>query len=94
MISKEDVQYIAGLARIHLDQSESGKLTEDLEKILGYVGKLGDLDLKAVAPTSHAMALKNVFRNDEVRPSLDQKTVLTNAPEQLRGSFKVPQVIE
>lgn len=94
MINEKDVQYIASLARIHLDEAESKALTTDLEKILGYVSKLESLDLKDAAPTSHAIAIKNVFRDDEVRPSLDQKTALANAPEQLQGSFKVPQVIE
>lgn len=94
MITSKDVKYIAALARIHLQESEVEKLTANLEDILGYVEKLKTLDVTGVEPTSHALALSNVFREDIVKPSLNQACALKIAPQQHGGSFKVPQVIE
>ena len=94
MITKKDVEYIAGLARIHLKEDEIVKLTANLESILGYVEKLNTLDVANVEPTSHALPVKNVYRADVVKPSLDPKYALSTAPQQHEGAFKVPQVIE
>ena len=94
MISEKDVEYVAGLARIHLQDDEVGHLTKDLEKILHYINKLDTLDVKDVQPTSHVFPLKNVYREDKVRPSLTQSEALKISVEQHEGSFKVPKVIE
>ena len=94
MITQKDVEYIAALARIHLQDDEVAKLTTNLEDILSYIEKLKTLDVSHVEPTSHALALSNVFRADIVKPSLSQAAALKIAPEQHNGSFKVPQVIE
>ncbi len=94
MITKKDVEYIAGLARVHLKDDELEKLQTNLQSILGYVEKLSTLDITNVEPTSHALPLHNVFRNDIVKPSLNQKDALKIAPQQHDGAFKVPQVIE
>lgn len=94
MITPKDVEYIAALARIHLQDQEVQKLTANLEDILGYIEKLKTLDVTNVEPTSHALALSNVFRQDIVRPSLSQTDALKIAPEKHDGAFKVPQVIE
>jgi aspartyl/glutamyl-tRNA(Asn/Gln) amidotransferase C subunit len=76
MITKKDVEYIAGLARIHLQDQEIEKLTGNLEDILGYIEKLEKLDVSQVEPTSHALPVQNVFRDDVVRPSLSQSDAL------------------
>jgi aspartyl-tRNA(Asn)/glutamyl-tRNA(Gln) amidotransferase subunit C len=94
MITKKDVQYIAGLARIHLTEAETEHFTKDLEAILGYIGKLLKLDVSKMEPTSHALPLKNVYRKDEIKPSLSQEEALRIAVAKQNGSFKVPQVIE
>jgi len=94
MISEKDVQYVAGLARIHLSDEETTALTKNLEKILHYVEKLNALDVTGIQPTSHVLPLKNVTREDVVKPSLDQQTALQIAVEKDKGSFKVPKVIE
>ncbi len=94
MITPKDVEYIAALARIHLQDQEVQKLTANLEDILGYIEKLKTLDVTNVEPTCHALALSNVFRQDIVRPSLSQADALKIAPEKHDGAFKVPQVIE
>lgn len=94
MISKDDVQYVAGLARIHLRDDEIDSLTADLEKILQYVDKLSALDTNDVEPTSHVLPLKNVHREDKVRPSFTQEEAMKFSVEQHEGSYKVPKVIE
>ena len=94
MISEDDVRYVAGLARIHLKDEEVGYLQKDLEKIIGYVEKLQTLDVTDVEPTSHALPMTNVFREDVVQPSLSRDEVLSMAVEHQDGSFKVPKVIE
>ncbi len=94
MITKKDVEYIAGLARIHLTEVEIEKLTTNLGGILGYVEQLKKLDVTNVEPTSHALPVQNVFRPDIVKPSLTQDEALRIAPQKHDGAFKVPQVIE
>lgn len=94
MLSKDDVKYIAHLARIHLRDEEVVSLTKDLESILDYVIKLEKLDVKEVKPTSHVLPLKNVYREDIVKPSLKQSDAMGIAVATHKGSFKVPRVIE
>ncbi len=93
-ISEKDVRYIASLSRIHLRDEEIQGLTKDLEGILGHIASLEKLDTSKVQPTSHVLALHNIFREDQVKPSLGQKEALKIAVEQAKGSFKVPKVIE
>ncbi len=94
MITDKDVKYIASLARIHLSDEESALFTKNLEGILHYVGKLEKLDVSKVEPTSHVLPLKNVYREDVVKPSLPQQAALKIAVEKHNGAFKVPKVIE
>ncbi len=94
MISEDDVKYIAGLSRIHLRDEEVGGLQKNLEDILGYVKKLENLDTSDVEPTCHVLPLKNVCRDDVVKPSLSQDEALELSVEKSQGSFKVPKVIE
>ena len=94
MISKDDVRYVAHLSRIHLQDNEVDHLAQDLEKILDYIEKLKEPDITDVKPTSHVLPLKNVFREDTVRPSLKQEDVQKLAVSFKDGSFKVPLVIE
>ena len=93
-ITEKDVRYIASLSRICLRDEEMDGLTKNLEDILRYIAKLEKLDTSKVQPTSHVLALHNVFREDQVKPSLGQKEALKIAVEQDKGSFKVPKVIE
>ena len=94
MISEKDVKYVAKLARIHLKDEETNRLTKDLEKILDYINKLNTLNVDNVQPTSHVLPLKNVYREDLVKTSLTQKEALKFSVEQQDGFFKVPKVIE
>lgn len=93
-ITKQDVEYVAKLARLKLSEKEKEKFAKQLDQILKYVDKLNELDTKKVKPTSHVLSLKNVFREDKVGKSLKVEKVLENAPEKAKGFFKVPKVIE
>lgn len=93
MISRSDVQKIAALAKLSLDNTESERLTGELDQILKYVEKLDALDLKKVEVTSHAVEVTNVFREDEVKPCTIRDEVLNNAPESEDNLFKVPRII-
>ncbi|MDE1920469.1 MAG: Asp-tRNA(Asn)/Glu-tRNA(Gln) amidotransferase subunit GatC [Candidatus Omnitrophica bacterium] len=93
-ISKQDVKYVAALARIDLSDGELEGFTQTLAKIVHYVEQLQKLDLDNVKPTSHAVPMGNVLRSDETLKSLTQQQALSIAVEAKDGCFKVPLVIE
>ena len=93
-ISKDDVKYIANLARLKLTEKETDYFTGQLSVIINYVDQLKKLDTSNIEPTTHAMPLQNVFREDIVKPSLKKEDVLLNAPEKEKDLFKVPRIIE
>ncbi|HSR35694.1 MAG TPA: Asp-tRNA(Asn)/Glu-tRNA(Gln) amidotransferase subunit GatC [Desulfurivibrionaceae bacterium] len=92
-ITPEQVLYVAKLARLDLTPEEVGPTTEQLDRILAYVEKLDALDTAGVTPTTHALAVTNAFREDEVRPSLPQQEALANGPSVNSEAFVVPKVI-
>lgn len=92
-ISKEEVAKVAQLARLDLSEQEVLEITGQLDRILGYVAKLNEIDTRDVAPTTHALAIHNAFREDVVRPSLPQQEALANGPRQNGEAFVVPRVI-
>jgi aspartyl-tRNA(Asn)/glutamyl-tRNA(Gln) amidotransferase subunit C len=94
MITQEDVEHVAELARLELAAAEKEQFIAQLNQILTYMEKLNELDTTGVEPTSHVIPLSNVLREDEVRPSLDREAVLQNAPEESHFFFKVPRIIE
>jgi aspartyl-tRNA(Asn)/glutamyl-tRNA(Gln) amidotransferase subunit C len=89
-----DVKYVAHLARISLSPDEEKKIGAQLGNILGYIEKLGELDVTSVEPTAHAVPLINVVRPDEVKPCLSNEEALRNAPQQANGLFLVPKIVE
>ena len=96
-ISEKEVRYIADLAHLQLGDEEIAAYQTDLERILGYVDKLQELDVEAVEPMSHVLqpgAENASLREDEPTPSLDRDEALGNAPLAGAGHFKVPLVIE
>lgn len=92
-INKNTVKYVARLSRIKLEDKRIDDFTSQIDKILTYIEKLNQLDTKDTPPTSHVLELKNVFRNDEKKPSLKKDAVLDNAPAKENGHFKVPKII-
>ena len=85
---------MAHLSRLSIDPAEETALMKDLNDIVTYVDKLSDLSTDDVLPTTYAIPVENVFREDTVRPSLSREEALQNAPEAEDGYFKVPRVLE
>jgi aspartyl-tRNA(Asn)/glutamyl-tRNA(Gln) amidotransferase subunit C len=94
VIGARDVQHVARLARLALDGDELARMREQLSAILQYIAKLEELDVSDVPPTSHAVPLVNVMRDDEVQPCLDRDEALGNAPDRAGDLFRVPRIIE
>lgn len=94
MISREDVEHVARLTRLHLTPGEAEQMQAQLSGILAYIDTLRTLDVEAVEPTSHAVPLVNVMREDEIRPSLSPSKALTNAPDPSGEFFRVPRILE
>jgi aspartyl-tRNA(Asn)/glutamyl-tRNA(Gln) amidotransferase subunit C len=89
-ISRDDVLHVARLARLALREDEIERLQVQLNAILDAVGKVSELDLSDVPPTSHPLALVNVFAPDEPEPCLPVEDALANAPEREGDFFRVP----
>ena len=89
-ITREDVLHVAELAQLELTEGEIERLGAQLNAILEAVGKVSELDLADVPPTSHPLDVVNVWADDEPRPSLDPEDTLRNAPEREGGFFRVP----
>jgi aspartyl-tRNA(Asn)/glutamyl-tRNA(Gln) amidotransferase subunit C len=94
MISRADVEHVARLARLSLDDAELERMREQLTSILQYIDKLRALDTDAVEPTAHAVPLVNVMREDEVEPCFPREEMLANAPDRAGEFFRVPRIIE
>lgn len=94
MITREDVGHVARLARLELNDDELERMREQLNAILGYIDKLRELDITNVEPTSHAVPLVNVMREDEVVPCVPTDAMLANAPDRVGELFRVPRIIE
>lgn len=92
MISREEVEHVARLARLRFEDEELERLQGELSAIIDYVRTLGELDLSELPPTAHAVALSNVLRPDEPRPCLSQEHALANGPVVAQGAFVVPRI--
>jgi aspartyl-tRNA(Asn)/glutamyl-tRNA(Gln) amidotransferase subunit C len=90
MIEKEQVLHVARLARLELTDEEVERMASELSGILEHVERINELDLDGVEPTSHVIALENVLRPDEPRPSWDRDEMLERAPDPASGAFRVP----
>ena len=93
-ISKKDVEHVAKLARLGLSEDEKTLFTSQLSKILGYAETINKLDTEKVSPTSHAIPMQNVLREDKVVPYKDLKSIMANAPEEEDNMFRVPRILE
>ena len=89
-ISREQLLHVAHLARLELPDDEAERLGAQLNDIIAAVGKVSELDLSDVPPTSHPLDVVNVWGADEPRPSLPVDDALRNAPEREGSYFKVP----
>ena len=93
-LSREIVDHVAMLARLGLTEEERELMREQLSSILEHVSRIQELDTEAIPPTAQVIALQNVWREDDVQPSLPVEAVLANAPESEDGFFRVHAVLE
>ena len=93
-VSKKDVEHVAKLARLGLTEEEKELFTNQLSSFLDYAKNLNKLDTKNVAPTSHAIPMKNVLREDKVIPCTNPKDIVANGPEVEDNMFRVPRIME
>ncbi|MGB9712816.1 MAG: Asp-tRNA(Asn)/Glu-tRNA(Gln) amidotransferase subunit GatC [Dissulfurimicrobium sp.] len=92
-ITRLEVEHIANLACLSFDQDEIEGFTVQLNEILEYVAKLGELDTGGVSPLAHSLDCVNRFRDDVEMPSLSVEDALKNAPQKEDGAFAVPKII-
>ncbi|AMM42279.1 Glu-tRNAGln amidotransferase, C subunit [Candidatus Desulfofervidus auxilii] len=92
-ITKKEVAHIAELARLSFSGKEMELFTEQLNQILVYMEKLNEIDTSEIKPTYHALDLINVFRDDQIEPSLSTQKVLFNAPQSDKDMVTVPRII-
>lgn len=93
-ITKEMVDYVSELSRLRLDEGSKEEMRGELERILAYMDVLNTLDTEGVEPMSHVFPVKNVLREDEVKPSTPRAELLKNAPVPDEEAFLVPKAVE
>ena len=94
MIERKDVEHVARLARLALTDAEIERMREQLNGILAYIEKLNALPTEGVEPTSHAVPMVNVMRDDVPGTCLSRDEALANAPDRAGEFFRVPRIIE
>jgi len=90
MLDRDQVLYVARLARLELTDDEVDRMAAELSKVLDHFEKIRELDLSGVTPTSHVLDVVNALRVDEPVPCLSREAALASAPEPLAGGFGVP----
>ncbi|MEC2306088.1 MULTISPECIES: Asp-tRNA(Asn)/Glu-tRNA(Gln) amidotransferase subunit GatC [Heyndrickxia] len=93
-ISKEQVQHVADLARLEMNETETEKFTKQLADIIHFAESLNELDTTEVPPTTHVLEIRNVMREDTVEKGLPRELVLKNAPDTQDGMIRVPTIVE
>ena len=92
-ISRDDVAHVARLARLELTEDELELFTAQLAAVLEHAADVEALDVDDVPPTMHPFPLRNVLRDDDLRPGVDRDEVLSQAPASEDGRFKVPPIL-
>ncbi len=93
-VSEKEVRYVANLARLQLSEEDVKSLAGDMNKILGYMDLLNELDTTNVAPLEHVIEMNSRLRKDEDKPTISHEDALKNAPDADSDYFRVPKVIE
>lgn len=93
MIDREQVHKVANLARLELTAEEEEKFTTQLGSILEYIEQLSELDVTDVLPTTRAIDVSNITREDNLQPYPEREAILSSAPEQEGDFFKVPKIL-
>jgi aspartyl-tRNA(Asn)/glutamyl-tRNA(Gln) amidotransferase subunit C len=93
MITRQDVEYVARLARLRLSEQEIGTFTRQLDGVIEYVRQLDKADTAGVTPTAFVIPEHDPARDDVVQPSLPREDALRNGPSVRNGFFAIPKVI-
>lgn len=93
-LTLEQIAHVARLARLELSEEEMRQMEKHLNNLMAQFERLQELDTSNVEPTAHSFPVYNVFRQDEVKPSLPAEELLSSAPEQRDGCFVVPIIVE
>ncbi len=93
-LTREDIENVAYLSRLELSDEEKDKLTGHINRLLENFQQLQELDTDDIEPTSSVIPVANVFRKDEVKPSLSADEVVVNGPQVAENCFVVPRVVE
>jgi aspartyl-tRNA(Asn)/glutamyl-tRNA(Gln) amidotransferase subunit C len=93
-LTPDDVRWVAHLARLELSEAELQIMTRQLSAILDYVNHLQQVNTEGVEPLAHPLPIHNVFRPDELQPSLPVDEALANAPLRRGNFYSVPAVLE
>ena len=92
-LGKNEVEYVANLGRLRLNDDDIDKFAKQLSDILHYIDKLNEIDTSNVEPMAHAVDMSNAFREDIVESKWDKEDALKNAPDRDEYYFKVPKII-
>src|SRR5699024_10608658 len=92
-LTRDQITHLAQLAHVNLTEAELDRMSQEVSKILDSVAKVQEVATDHVKPTSHPIALTNVYRDDVVGPVLSQNEALSGAPEAEAGRFKVPAIL-
>jgi len=93
IITKEEVEYVAQLAKLQFNEEEKEEFTAQLNSILDYFYKLNELDTKDIPPTAYIISMPNLLNEDKVEPSLSREEVLSTNKYIRKGYFQVPKII-
>ena len=92
-ITRDDVQKLAQLSSLELEEDEIESLTGDIAGILGYIEQLGELDTAGVEPTYQVTGLENIMRDDEIEQTISREDLLALAPKSRDNQIEVPKVL-
>lgn len=92
-LTHDQVRHVAKLSRLRLSDEQIDHFAQQLSAVLDYVAKIGELDVSAVEPMAHPMAVANVFRDDEPAAGMNVDEALANAPQRDGPFFQVPKVL-
>ncbi len=93
MIDSQLVRKVANLARLELTADEEAQFTTQLGSILDYIEQLNQLDVTNIAPTTRAIDVSNVTREDILQPYPEREAILNSAPQQEGDFFRVPKIL-
>lgn len=93
-ITREQVLHVAALARLSLSEEETGRLQNEMSGMIAFADKLKELNVEGVPPTTHAVPIQNVFREDGTKPSYDRSVLLNCAPRHDESCVLVPRVVD